>query len=221
MRLLLVEDDPELGPMLTEALTHRGHVVDHVDTGEDALWRVGEQAYDVVILDVGLPDMTGTDVCGRLRQQHPALPVLMLTGRTNVQDRVKGLDAGADDYLAKPVSLAELEARLRALSRRAERPVVEKHDLGDVVVVPSRHEVARQGQLVPLAGREYALVELLASRAGQVVTREHLMTQLWEHDAEVTDNALDVLVASVRRKLDAPFGTPVLHTVRGRGYRLG
>ena len=221
MRLLIVEDDPELGPMLAEAMTHRGHVVDHVATGADAIWRVGDQPYDVVILDVGLPDMTGMQVCACLRQRHPSLPVLMLTGRTDVRDRVRGLDAGADDYLAKPVSLAELDARLRALSRRAERPVVEQHVAGDVVVVPARREVFRQGQQVPLVGKEYALVELLARRTGHVVSREHVMAHVWEHDADVTANALDVLVAAVRRKLCAPFDEPALRTVRGRGYRLG
>ena len=220
MRLLIIDDDPELGPMLAEALTNRGHVVDHVATGEDGIWRAGEQPYDAVILDVGLPDMTGMQVCGHLRQRHPALPMLMLTGRTDVQDRVRGLDAGADDYLSKPVSLAELDARLRSLNRRAQRPVVEQHVVGDVVVIPDRCEVWRQQQQVVLVGKEYALVELLVRRAGALVSREHLMAQLWEHDAEVTDNALDVLVAAVRRKLDAPFDEPVLHTARGRGYRL-
>ena len=221
MRLLIVEDDPELGPMLAEAMTHRGHVVDHVTTGQDGIWRVGVHPYDAVILDVGLPDMTGMQVCTCLRQRHPSLPLLMLTGRTDVRDRVQGLDAGADDYVAKPVSLAELDARLRALVRRGDRPVVEQHVSGDVVVVPARHEVSRQGQQIALVGKEYALVELLAKRAGQVVGREHLMDQLWEHDSDVTANALDVLVAAVRRKLDAPFDHSVLHTVRGRGYRLG
>jgi two-component system OmpR family response regulator len=197
MRLLLVEDDPEVGGMLTEALRHRGHVVDHVERGADAVWMAAEQRYDVVILDVGLPDLSGLEVCAQLRAQQPVLPVLMLTGHTDVLARVQGLDAGADDYLAKPVSLAELEARLRALARRGERPVVEQY-----------------------VGREYDLVELLARRAGEVVSRRHLMTQLWDRDAEVTANALDVLVASVRRKLEAPFDQPILTTERGRGYRI-
>jgi two-component system OmpR family response regulator len=220
MRLLLVEDDPEVGGMLTEALRHRGHVVDHVERGADAVWMAAEQRYDVVILDVGLPDLSGLEVCAQLRAQQPVLPVLMLTGHTDVLARVQGLDAGADDYLAKPVSLAELEARLRALARRGERPVVEQYVAGDVVVDTGSRKVQRQGRSVPLVGREYDLVELLARRAGEVVSRRHLMTQLWDRDAEVTANALDVLVASVRRKLEAPFDQPILTTERGRGYRI-
>lgn len=221
MRLLVVEDDPEVNALLTEALGHRGHVVDQAGRGLDAIWMSDDQPYDVVILDVGLPDMTGMEVCRRLRAAHPALPVLMLTGLTHVRDRVQGLDAGADDYLSKPVSLAELDARLRALSRRCQSPVVEQHTAGDVSVTPARREVCRRGRLVPLVGREYALVELLARSPGQVVTRDRLAAQLWGRDTEVSANAIDVLVAAVRRKLDAPFDEPVLRTVRGSGYRLG
>lgn len=221
MRLLLVEDDPDVGPMLSEALTYGGHVVDHVVSGGDALWHVDEQAYDVVILDVGLPDISGVEVCAKLRERHPALPVLMLTGRTGVRDRVHGLDAGADDYLAKPVSLAELEARLRALSRRRDRPVVVRYTAGDVVVDTAAREVQRAGRHIPLSPREYALVELLARHPGQVVTRIQLASQLWDAASDVSANALDVLVASVRRKLDGPFDTPTLETVRGVGYRVG
>jgi two-component system OmpR family response regulator len=221
MRLLLVEDDPDVGPMLAEALTHAGHVVDHVTTGADALWRAQDQSYDVVILDVGLPDMTGMQVCGRLRASQPALPLLMVTGRSGVRDRVHGLDAGADDYMSKPVSLAELQARLRALARRSERPVLTQHRVDDLVVEPATHTVRRGARDIPLAGREYALVELLARNGGQVVTRAQLVAQLWDAGADVTDNALDVLVASVRRKLEGASEAPLLLTVRGSGYRLG
>ena len=221
MKVLLVEDDAEVGGMLAEAMSHRGHVVDHAQNGQDALWLAGEQSYEAVLLDVGLPDISGTEVCATLRREHPALPVLMLTGRNEVRDRVRGLDAGADDYLAKPVSLAELDARLRALGRRAQRPVVEVYVAGDVVVSPSSREVRRQGRLVALVGREYSLVELLARRAGDVVSRQHLTAHLWTNDVDVTDNALDVLVAAVRRKLDGPFREAAVTTVRGQGYRLG
>ena len=221
MRLLLVEDDPDVGSMLTEALTHQGHVVDHVKSGADAIWRCGEQSYDIVILDVGLPDMSGIDVCARLRREDSVLPILMLTGQGTVPHRVQGLDAGADDYLPKPVSLAELEARLRALARRRSHPVLPQLEAGDVVVDPAAREVRREGRLVELKGREYLLVELLVRRRGQVVGRDAIVSQLWESSSDVTDNALDVLVAAVRRKLDAPFPSPVLHTVRGAGYRLG
>lgn len=220
MRLLLVEDDPEVGAMLAEALTHRGHVVDHVTRGADAIWRCSEQSYDIVILDVGLPDMSGFEVCARLRREDVVLPILMLTGQGAVPHRVQGLDAGADDYLAKPVSLAELEARLRALARRRSHPVVPRLHVDDLVVDPASREVRREGRLVPLTGREYLLVELLVRRRGQVVSRDAIVNQLWDAATEVTDNALHVLVAAVRRKLDAPFDAPMLQTVRGVGYRL-
>lgn len=221
MRLLLVEDDAEVSAMLISSLRLAGHVVDHVCTGADARWRADEQPYDAVILDVGLPDQNGFDVCRSLRRSGSSTPILMLTGRQAVQDRVAGLDAGADDYLAKPFSLEELEARLRALSRRSEREVVVRHVAGDVEVDPATRTVRRQGQVVSLAGREYALVELLARSPGRVVPRETLVNQLWDFAADVSPNALDALVSSVRQKLDRPFEKPVLRTVRGTGYALG
>jgi two-component system OmpR family response regulator len=220
MRLLLVEDEQEVGAMLTEALGHRKHVVDWVRTGTDAVFMSRQQPYDVVILDVGLPDLDGLEVCRQIRQQDPAIGVIMLTGRGGVPQRVQGLDAGADDYLPKPVSLAELEARLRALARRGSRPVVGTLTAGTVVVDPAARTVHRAGRPVPVTGREYALVELLVRRVGQVVRRDELVTQLWDRAADVSDNAVDVLVAAVRKKLDAPYDTAVLETVRGVGYRL-
>lgn len=221
MRLLLVEDEHEVGTMMTEALGYRGHVVDWVRTGADALHHCLEQDYDVVVLDVGLPDMTGIEVCRALRQHDPTVGVVMLTGRVGVPHRVQGLDAGADDYLPKPVSLAELDARLRALHRRGQRPVVEQLTWGDLVVDTTARTVHRDGQRVPVAGREYLFVELLVRRAGTVTRREEVVAQLWDRGAEVSDNALDVLVAAVRRKLDGPAArTSVLQTVRGVGYRL-
>ena len=221
MRLLLVEDDPEVSEMLLASLRTARHVVDHVSTGADALWRTAEQPYDTVILDVGLPDRSGFEVCRTLRDAGTSTPILMLTGRQDVQDRVAGLDAGADDYLAKPFSLAELEARLRALGRRATRDLVVVHVAGDVEVDATARTVRRQGQLVPLVGREYALVELLARSPGRVVSRETLVEQLWDFAADVSPNALDVLVSSVRQKLDRPFPTSALRTVRGTGYAIG
>jgi DNA-binding response OmpR family regulator len=221
MRLLLVEDDPDVGDMLLLALQEDAHVVDLVGTAEDALWRATEQAYDVVLLDVELPDGSGFDVVRQLRRTGSATPVLMLTGRGAVTDRVTGLDAGADDYLAKPVDLPELAARLRALGRRAERDLVTTLVAGDVEVDPASRTVRRQSTVVPLVGREYAMVELLARNAGRVVTRETLVEQLWDFSADVSDNAVDVLASSVRQKLDRPFATIALRTVRGSGYVLG
>lgn len=221
MRLLLVEDEPEVGAMLTEALGHRGHVVDWVRTGTDGVFAAGEQSYDVLLLDVGLPDISGLDACRQIRARDADVGVIMLTGRGGVSHRVEGLDAGADDYVPKPVSLAELEARMRAVSRRGVRPVVQTLTVRDLEVVPASRTVSRAGRAVAVAGREYALVEMLARRAGHVVRRDEIVSQLWDRAAEVSDNAVDVLVAGVRRKVDAPFvGPPLVETVRGVGYRL-
>ena len=221
MRLLLVEDDPDVGDMLLIALQDGGHVVDLVGTAEDALWRANEQQHDVVLLDVELPDGSGFDVVRSLRRSGSTTPVLMLTGRRSVGDRVTGLDAGADDYLGKPVDLSELEARLRALGRRAERDLVTTLVAGDVEVDPAGRTVRRRAVVVPLVGREYALVELLARSPGRVVSRETIVEQLWDFASDVSDNAVDLLASAVRQKLDRPFGTPALRTVLGAGYLLG
>ncbi|WP_336923316.1 response regulator transcription factor [Aquipuribacter sp. SD81] len=221
MRLLLVEDDPDLGPLLLEQLQGEGHVVDLLQDGEDALWLATEQTYDAVVLDVDLPGVDGFTVCARLREAGDATPVVMLTGRSDVADRVRGLDSGADDYLAKPFHLAELGARLRAVARRGEREVLLRLEVGEVVVDPATRAVSRAGVPVPLVGREYALVELLARHGGRIVHRDTIAAHLWDFAADVTPNALDVLVSAVRAKLDRPFPEPVLRTVRGVGYRLG
>jgi two-component system OmpR family response regulator len=221
VRLLLVEDDPDVGPQLLERLQSEGHVVDLVQDGPDALWLAAEQSYDVVLLDLGLPGTDGVTVCRTLRERGDSTPVLMLTGRGSVEDRVAGLDSGADDYLAKPFHLPELAARLRALARRSERDVVVRLRVGDVSVDPAGRTVCRAGTRVPLVGREYALVELLARHGGRIVHRDTITANLWDFAADVTPNTLDVLVSAVRAKLDRPFGEPVLHTVRGVGYRLG
>lgn len=220
MRLLLVEDEPEVGSMLAEALGYRRHVVDWVTSGVDALFACAEQPYDVVLLDIGLPDMSGLEVCRRIRTQDPDVGVIMLTGRGGVPQRVEGLDAGADDYLPKPVSLAELDARLRALARRGVRPAVQLLTAHELVVDPAARTVLRSGLPVTVRGREYALVELLVRRAGQVVRRDEIVAHLWDRAADVSDNAVDVLVAGVRRKLGAAAEGSLLETVRGVGYRL-
>ncbi len=216
-----MEDDPDVGPMLLVALRADGHVVDLVLTGEDAVWLAAEQPYDVVVLDVGLPDTDGVEVCRRMRAGGLSAAVLMLTGRADVDDRVAGLDAGADDYVTKPVALAELRARLRALGRRGSRQLVAVHVVDGLLVDPAARTVRRDGVDVPLVGREYAFVELLASHAGRIVHRDTVVAKLWDFGADVSPNTLDVLVSAVRAKLDRPFASPLLRTVRGVGYRLG
>ena len=220
MKVLLVDDDDELAAVVTAFLRHRGHHPDRVSSGADAVWRCGESDYDVVVLDVGLPDRDGMEVCRQLRQGGTSVPVLLLTGRRAVPDRVAGLDAGADDYLTKPFALDELEARLRAKARRGGRAVSASVQHGPVVVDPEGQQVLRDGRPVPLVGRELQLVLELVRAAGRVVSRDRLVDRLWSSDHDVRDNTLDALVSAVRAKLDRPFDAPLLVTVRGSGYRL-
>ncbi len=221
MKVLVVEDDPDVGPMLEDAVRGDGHAVDLARTGEEALWLAAEQPYDVVVLDVGLPGTDGFEVCRQLRGAGSGAAVLMLTGRSGVDDRVRGLDSGADDYITKPVAVAELRARLRALGRRGTRQLVTVHEVAGLVVDPAARTVTREGTDVPLVGREFAFVELLARNGGRVVPRDTVVAKLWDFAADVSPNTLDVLVSAVRAKLDRPFSSPVVRTVRGVGYRLG
>jgi two-component system OmpR family response regulator len=220
MRVLVVEDDPPMASLLQRALTKAGHVVVVAVNGTDALWHVAEDAFDVVVLDGMIPAPDGFEVCRRMRADEVWTPVLMLTARDAIDDRVHGLDAGADDYLTKPFALAELYARLRALSRREprERPVVLR--CGDLVLDTASHEVRRSGVLVELSPKEHSLLEQLMRRPGDVLSRTHLLEHVWDSAAAGDSNVVDVYVRYLRNKIDRPFGRDTLLTVRGAGYRL-
>ena len=220
MRVLVVEDEPKMGDVLRRGLTRAGLSVDVVELGEDALIRAGATDYQAIVLDAMLPDIDGLDVCRRLRADRVWSPVLMLTARSGVPDRVAGLDAGADDYLAKPFAFDELLARLRALARRGpiERPPM--LEVGDLKLDPAGHRAWRGDTLLDLSAKEFAMLEIFMRNPGQVLSRFTLLEGAWEGEYENRSNVVDVYVRLLREKIDRPFGRDSLKTVRGVGYRL-
>lgn len=220
MRLLVVEDDVKLSAALARGLRNEGYAVDVAADGDAALVQAGLWDYDAVLLDLMLPVRDGFEVCRVLRERGCWAPVLMLTARSAVTDRITGLDAGADDYLAKPFAFGELLARLRSLLRRApaERPSL--LTVGDLVVDPAAHRVSRAGRVVDLTAREFAVLEYLTRNAGDVVRRSTLLDHVWDANYEGSTNIVDQYVGALRRKLE-PLGPPLIHTVRGVGFRLG
>ena len=220
MRILLADDDPELTAMLQRALDRMGHTVDVVATGEDALWMAGECEYSALILDVNLPARDGFAVCQELRIRGNWTPILFLSGRTAVADRVTGLDAGGDDYLAKPFALEELAARLRTVSRRQgrERPALVV--AGDIELDPATRSVRRGPTEVDLPPKEFALLELLARHAGEVVERKTIHEALWDFAFNPRSNVMDAVVRRLRAKIDLDSRPSYIQTVRGVGYRF-
>jgi two-component system OmpR family response regulator len=220
VRVLVVEDEVKMAALLQRGLREEGYAVDVASDGRDALWLATENGYDAIVLDVMLPDVDGFEVCRKLREAGRWSPVLMLTARDGVADRVTGLDAGADDYLTKPFSFAELLARLRALVRRGapERPAVLQ--VGDLALDPATRRVARDGTPIDLTPREFALLEFFMRHPGEVLSRTRLIEHVWEFAFEGDSNVVDVYVRYLREKVDRPFGLDSIETVRGAGYRL-
>jgi two-component system OmpR family response regulator len=220
MRVLLVEDELKMAALLRRGLVEEGHAADVASSGEDAIWMAQAHPYDAIVLDVVLPRLSGFETCRRLRNEGVWSPVLMLTARDAVDDRVAGLDAGADDYLTKPFSFAELLARLRALTRRGgvERPA--KLEVGDLELDPAARRAWRGQTEIQLSPKEFALLETFMRRPGQVLSRLQLLEHAWDFAYENRSNVVDVYVRYLREKIDRPFGTDSLETVRGAGYRL-
>jgi two-component system OmpR family response regulator len=220
MRILVVEDELKMAGLLRRGLQEEGHAVDLARTGDDALWMARATEYDAVVLDLMLPGLDGLEVCRRLRDGGVWAPVLMLTARDGVDDRVAGLDAGADDYLPKPFSFAELLARLRALVRRGagERPAVLQ--VGDLRLDPATRRAWRGDVEVKLSAKEFALLEAFMRRPGDVLSRYQLLEHAWDYGYENRSNVVDVYVRYLRDKVDRPFGRASIETVRGVGYRL-
>src|SRR5512132_4425586 len=216
MRVLVVEDETKMAALLRRGLVEEGHAADLADQGEEAVWMAEAHPYDAIVLDVMLPGISGFETCRRLRNAGVWTPVLMLTARDAVDDRVAGLDAGADDYLTKPFSLAELLARLRALVRRGdvERPT--ELVVGDLRLDPAARRVWRDGREVPLSPKEFALLETFMRRPGQVLSRLQLLEHAWDFAYDNRSNVVDVYVRYLRQKL----GRDSVETVRGAGYRL-
>jgi two-component system, OmpR family, response regulator len=218
--VLVVEDERKLAELLARGLREEGHAADLAGRGEEALWMANAVPYDAIVLDVMLPGLDGFDVCRRLRKDGVWSPVLMLTARDAIDDRVTGLDAGADDYLAKPFSFEELLARLRALARRApqERPTA--LEVGELRLDPAQHRAWRGDTELDLSAKEFALLELFLRRPGVVLTRTQLLDGAWDIAYEARSNVVDVYIRYLREKIDRPFGRDSIETVRGVGYRL-
>jgi two-component system OmpR family response regulator len=220
MRVLVVEDEVRMATLIRRGLVHDGIAADVAANGEEAVWMAQATDYDSVVLDVMLPGIDGFETCRRLRGAGIWAPVLMLTARDAVEDRVAGLDAGADDYLVKPFAFAELLARLRALARRGVREREPALTVGELRLDPATREVTRASTPIALSAKEFALLEVFMRRPGEVLTRLYLLDHAWDFAYENRSNVVDVYVRRLRRKIDEPFGNESLETVRGAGYRL-
>lgn len=220
MRVLLVEDEHKIASYVKRGLQESGYAVDAVFTGRDALDWIGAAPYDLIILDIMLPGIDGLTVCRELRLRGDRTPVLMLTARDGIEDRVEGLDAGADDYLVKPFAMKELLARLRALTRRTDQPKTSVLSYADLTLDARTHQVRRSGKLIPLALKEFSVLECLLREPGRVLTRAQIAEHVWSYENFNQSNVVDVYVRNLRRKIDEPFEQKLIYTVRGVGYCL-
>jgi DNA-binding response OmpR family regulator len=220
VRLLIVEDELRMAALLRRGFEEEGYAVDVTGTGTEALRSATERDYDAVVLDVMLPGVGGLQVCRRLRERGRWAPVIMLTARDRIADRIDGLDAGADDYLVKPFSFGELAARVRALTRRGARERPGPLEVGTLRLDPARHRVWRDGTEVELTRREFSLLELLMRRRGEVLTRSVILEQVWDFAYDPSSNVVDQYIAYLRAKVDRAFGHNDIETLRGVGYRL-
>jgi DNA-binding response OmpR family regulator len=222
LHILLVEDDVRLSRALKRALEEEMHTVHVVADGAAALERAAESEHDLIILDIMLPTIDGLEVCRELRSSGLRTPILILTARGDVSDRVRGLDAGADDYLPKPFALPELLARIRALSRRESKELGLAPTLqaGDLILDPSTHSAIRDGGEIHLTVKEFMLLDLLMRHKGQVLTRSQILDHVWDFDSEFSSNVVDIYMHYLRNKIDKGFSRPLIQTIRGVGYRL-
>jgi two-component system OmpR family response regulator len=220
MRALIVEDDAAMAGVLARGLRREGYAVDVVETGTDAVWTIVETDLDVVVLDAMIPAPDGFEVLRRIRAEERWVPVLMLTARNGTGDKIRGLDAGADDYLVKPFALGELLARLRALIRREPLQRPAELRVGDLVLDPASRSVRRGGVPIALSAKEFALLRELMRRAGETLSRTYLIEQVWDFAYDGGSNVVDVYVRYLRDKVDRPFGRDTIRTTRGAGYRI-
>jgi DNA-binding response OmpR family regulator len=221
MRILLVEDERKISAYVKRGLEEQGYAVDAAYTGREALDWANTIDFDLIVLDILLPEMDGLTVCRELRKKGSRVPVLMLTARDTIDDRVAGLDAGADDYLVKPFAIKELLARLRALSRRSnEAPKETLLQISDLTLDTLTHRVKRGGKLIVLASKEFAVLECLMREPERVLSRTQIAEHVWNYDVFNQSNVVDVYIRNLRRKIDDPFDVKLLHTIRGSGYRI-
>ncbi|NPV52660.1 MAG: response regulator transcription factor [Firmicutes bacterium] len=221
MRVLVVEDEPKIASFVRQGLEEEGYAVDVAGDGESALDYAGSAQYDLLILDIMLPKRDGVSVCQELRKRGFKTPILMLTARDTVDDRVEGLDAGADDYLVKPFAFKELLARARALLRRPREVAPARLQVGDLILDTATRHAERGGRVIDLTLREYALLELLMRHKGQVLSRTQIAEHVWNFDFYSESNIVDVYIRYLRLKIDADFEKKLIQTVRGVGYKIG
>ena len=220
MRVLVIEDEPPLAELIQSGLRAEGLLADAAARGEDALWMAAATPYDVICLDVNLPGMDGFETCRRLRDADVQVPILMLTARDAVQDRISGLETGADDYLVKPFDFGELVARLRALARRPPDRAPDRLVVGDLVLDPRAGTLTRAGTMIDLSVKELQILEVFMRNPGRVLTRLEILEGAWDEGYEHRSNVIDVYIRYLREKIDRPFDRSTLETVRGAGYRL-
>ena len=221
MKILVVEDEPDAARMLAKGLRERAYAVDIAKDGEEACYQASIADYDAIVLDVMIPRLDGVAVCQRLRREGKVVPILMLTAKDAIEARIAGLDSGADDYMTKPFALSELLARLRALVRRGSRPLLPDRLVIDGLEIDTRaHRVQKAGKEIALTAREFALLECLARRKGEVVGRAEIAEHVWDENYDAFSNVIEVYVRRLRRKLDAPGADSMIRTRRGEGYQL-
>jgi DNA-binding response OmpR family regulator len=223
MRILVVEDEPKIAQAVKQGLELKGYAVDMVHNGEEGLAYARDADYDLIVLDRMLPGLDGVELCRRLRAEDVHTPVLMLTARGTIGDKVEGLNSGADDYLVKPFSFDELTARVRALLRRPRASVGTELQVGDLTLDPTSYDVKRGDQSIKLSQKEFALLEYLMHHAGQVVTKDMIIAHVWDESSDILPNTIEVYIGYLRNKIDRPFTDrpPLLQTLRGFGYKLG
>jgi DNA-binding response OmpR family regulator len=220
MKVLLIEDDHKLSDLMKAQIVKQGIAVDTVFTGEDGLFLASENNYDCLILDINLPDISGFEVCKQLRAQKVITPILIITARDAVSDRIKGLDLGADDYVTKPIDAGELLARIRALIRRSSKEPLPLLTVADLTIDPAKQLVKRGDKQIDLNPKEFAVLEFLARHSDEIVTRSMIMDHVWGSDFETLSNVVDVYIRYLRRKIDNTGKKILIHTIRGGGYSL-
>jgi DNA-binding response OmpR family regulator len=223
MRILVVEDEHKIANSIKKGLEQEAYAVDVAFTGTDGFDLVSSEDYDLIIMDIMLPEMDGIQICSQLRQQQIHTPILMLTAKGQVSDKVEGLDAGADDYLTKPFAFEELLARVRALTRRPQNSLGSELKFADLCLNTLNFEVRRQGKLITVSGKEFALLEYLLRHPNQILTKDQIINHVWNYDADILPNTVEVYIGYLRVKIDKAFpqNPPLIQTVRGFGYRLG
>lgn len=220
MRILVIEDEKALSDVIKKGLSEAGFAIDQAYDGEEGLYMACNETYDAVILDGMLPKMDGVQVAAEMRKQGGDVPILMLTARSQLEDKIGGLQAGADDYLTKPFEFAELKARLHALIRRSYRHAETRIQVGDLIVDPDKHEVLRAGKGIELTPKEFAILELLARNKDNVVTRTQIIEHTWDYNFDRLSNVVDAFIKTIRKKVDAHHKQKLIHTVHGVGYKL-